>query len=80
MLSCFPVVPADFLESPGGERLQEFYDKLIESNSNGNLDEIGETVNGIVAWLLPVVVTLQNWSIQPAAKTLARGIALEVVP
>lgn len=77
ILSCFPVVPADFLESPVGEQLQGLYDQLIETNARGNPDDVSKTANGIVEWLTPVVVTLQNWNIQPACNTLAHGIALE---
>jgi len=77
MLSCFPVVPADFIQSSGGQRLQVLYDQLIESNIDDNHDHVVETANGIVEWLTAVVATLHNWNIVPARNTLARGIALE---
>jgi DNA-directed RNA polymerase beta' subunit len=77
VLSCFPVLPADFIQSSGGQRLQALFDQLIESNMNGNHDHVVETTTEIVEWLTPVVVTLHNWNVFPARNTLARGIALE---
>ncbi|MBM4090861.1 MAG: hypothetical protein FJ276_15770 [Planctomycetes bacterium] len=77
-LSCFPVVPADFLESPSGQRLQTLYDRLIESNMKGRYQEVSETAAAIVQWLTPAVVVLHNWGVFPARNTLARGIALTV--
>jgi hypothetical protein len=77
MLSCFPVVPADFMQSTGGERLQALYDELIGSNVNDDRDHLIATMTGIVEWLTPVVVMLHNWNVFPARNILARGIALE---
>jgi hypothetical protein len=77
-LSCFPVVPADFIQSPGGQRLQALYDQLIEGNLRRNYDDLAISTNTIVECLTPLVVMLNNWSIVTPRDTLARGIALEV--
>jgi len=79
-LSCFPVIPADFIASLAGRRLQALYDELIESNTNHKHFQVVETATAIVECLTPVVVTFHNWGVSPECNTLARGMALQSRP
>ena len=74
---CFPVVPADFIESIGGRQLPELYEELIESNQQNDVRHLSQIASAIVELLTPVVVMLHAWNISPACKTLAHGIGLE---
>jgi hypothetical protein len=77
MLSCFPVIPGDYIQSPGGEQLQALYDDMIESNANDDHDRLVETLAAIVEWLTPIVLVMDQWNVSPVRNTLARGMALE---
>ena len=76
MMTCFPIVPADFMQSEAGKPLQTLYDQLIASNNDDKPRDVFATTVGIVELLTPVVVILHNWSLHTTRDQLARGIAL----
>ena len=78
-LLCFPVVPADVVESTGGRQLPELYEELIESNQQNDVRHVSQTASAIVDLLTPVVVMLHAWNISPACNTLAHGIGVSGV-
>lgn len=75
-LACFPVLPADYFESPAGTGLQGLYDRLIESSVSGDVRQIETVVDSIIGLLTLVTQMAYNWSL-PSVGTLARGLALE---
>jgi len=77
MMSCFPVIPADFTQSNKGQPLLRLYDELIESNNDGKHEEVRSITTAIVDLLTPVVLLLHNWSLNDDRDLLAHGIALE---
>lgn len=76
MLSCFPIMPAEFLNSASGQRLQELYEQLVESSIGHNKDQLVRLTTAIVELLTPTVILLHNWNIVSARDTFASGIAL----
>lgn len=73
---CFPVLPATFLESPGGQQLQDLYDQLIERAASADTEKIADAVMSIADYLTPPVVTAHHWNLADC-ETLAHGLALE---
>jgi hypothetical protein len=75
-LTCFPVLPANYFESPAGSALQELYDRLIMSIQTGNPRLREEVVCSIIGVLTPIAQMAYNWSL-PSVNTISRGLALE---
>lgn len=76
-LSTFPVLPASFVESSGGEPLARLYEDLVRAVDSESLERLQAGMNHLIESLLPVLSIAHAWDLQEAG-TIARGLALEV--
>lgn len=76
-LNCFPVIPIAFIESPGGRRLPDLYDRLVVAANTESVARVSESVDAIVDQLTPPAITLHEWRLD-AAEMFAHGLALEL--
>lgn len=74
-LGAIPVLPAAFVESPGGEALADLYDELLRSVLSESSEGLVGSFNRLLVLLLPGVIVAHDWDLQEA-EVLACGLAL----
>jgi hypothetical protein len=75
LLYAMPVLPAAFVESPGGECLAALYDELVRSVLFPPFEELIGCLNRLLESLLPVVLVAHEWNLGET-EVLACGLAV----
>ena len=75
VLTALPVMPIRVVRSHEGQRLAALYDDIIRANENEDAMVIARCFTEIVERLLPLLVTLDAWNLDPATR-VSRGMAL----
>jgi hypothetical protein len=74
-LEAFPVLPAAFVEAPGGRNLADLYDRLVGAAASGNERDTLAIIAEVCNLIMPALVTAHDWELRDA-ETIARGLAL----